>query len=122
MARILVVDDEILVREMLDFTLSGAGHEVTVAADGTEAIKAIKERPIDLVVADIVMPEKDGLELITELRKIAPELGIIAISGGSRIGNFDFLAIAKSLGARDALYKPIHNDELLESIERCLEK
>ena len=120
MAKILVVDDEPLICEMLEVFLSRAGHEVAIASDGAEAIKVIKKLPIDLIIADIVMPEKDGLEMITELRKIAPEMKIIAISGGSRIGNFDFLAMAKKLGASETFYKPLNNDELLKAIDRCL--
>lgn len=120
MSRILVVDDEPLICEMLEIFLSRAGHTVTVASDGAQAMERAKELPLDLVVADIVMPEKDGLETISELRKLHPEIKIIAISGGSRIGNFDFLAMAEKLGADATFYKPLDNDELLRTIEKCL--
>ncbi|WP_282611386.1 response regulator [Pelagibius sp. Alg239-R121] len=120
MAQILIVDDEILICEMLYALLTGAGHKAVTAPDGAEAIKVIKEHSIDLVIADIVMPEKDGLELIIEIRKTAPDLRTIAISGASRISNVHFLDLAKGCGASEALHKPIRNDLLLEAVERCL--
>ncbi|TQV78512.1 response regulator [Denitrobaculum tricleocarpae] len=121
MAKILVVDDEPLICEMLEVFLSRAGHDVTAVTDGKQAVKAVESTPVDLVVADIVMPEKDGLETIMELQKKRPELKIIAISGGSRIGNFDFLAMAKKLGACKTFYKPLDNSALLVAINECLE-
>ncbi len=120
MGHILVVDDEPLICEMLEVVLSRAGHEVTVAGDGVQAMELAQELALDLVIADIVMPEKDGLETISELRKAKPDIKIIAISGGSRIGNFDFLAIAEKLGADASFYKPLDNDELLKTIDKCL--
>ncbi len=120
MAKILVVDDEPLICEMLEVFLSRAGHDVTAVTDGRQAIKAVKTVPVELVIADIVMPEKDGLETIMELQKMRPDLKIIAISGGSRIGNFDFLAMAKKLGACKTFYKPLDNSELLVAVDDCL--
>ncbi len=120
MAKILVVDDEPLICEMLEVFLSRAGHDVTAVTDGRQAINAVKTIPVELVIADIVMPEKDGLETIMELQKMRPDLKIIAISGGSRIGNFDFLAMAKKLGACKTFYKPLDNNELLVAVDACL--
>lgn len=120
MARILVVDDEPLICSMLDAVLTRAGHDVMIAGDGKQAIAMVEDGPVDLVIADIVMPEKDGLETITQLRKERPRLKIIAISGGSRVGNFDFLAMAERLGAAETFYKPLDNDELLKAVARCL--
>ncbi len=120
MSNILVVDDEPLICEMLEIFLSRAGHTVAIASDGAQAMERAKDLSIDLVVADIVMPEKDGLETISELRRMYPDIKIIAISGGSRIGNFDFLAMAEKLGADASFYKPLDNDKLLKTIEECL--
>lgn len=120
MSNILVVDDEPLICEMLEVVLTRAGHNVTIASDGVQAVELAGKLPLDLVVADIVMPEKDGLETIGELRKMHPEIKIIAISGGSRIGNFDFLAMAEKLGANASFYKPLDNDELVQTIKECL--
>ncbi len=121
MARILVVDDEPLICEMLDITLSRAGHDVSTANDGAAAVKIAAQDPIDLVIADIVMPLKDGLETIVFLRQEHPDLKIIAISGGSPIGGADLLAMARHAGAHDAFRKPLDNDLLLRTISECLE-
>lgn len=121
MAKILVVDDEPLICEMLEVFLSRAGHDVTAVTDGKQAIEVVRTASVDLVIADIVMPEKDGLETIMDLQKMRPELKIIAISGGSRIGNFDFLAMAEKLGACKTFYKPLDNTVLLRAVDDCLE-
>jgi len=120
MARILVVDDEPLVCSMLSAFLTREGHDVTAVGNGKLAIEVIDDGPIDLVIADIVMPEKDGLEMMTQLRKERPTLKIIAISGGSRVGNFDFLSMARHLGASETFYKPLNNDDLLAAVKKCL--
>lgn len=120
MASILVVDDEPLICEMLKVVLGRAGHNVLTAPDGAKAIETIENSSVDLVIADIVMPEKDGLETIMQLRTNHPDLKVIAISGGSRIGNTDFLAMAEKLGASETFYKPLDNAILLEAIDRCL--
>ena len=121
MARIMVIDDEPLICEMLQVVLSRAGHDVLTANNGYEALHLIGEDDsIELVIADIVMPEMDGLETIMQLRKRHPSLKVIAISGGSRIGNADFLAMAERLGASETFYKPLDNDKLLVAIGRCL--
>lgn len=121
MAKILVVDDEPLICEMLEVFLSRAGHDVTTVSDGKQATEAVGKLALDVVIADIVMPEKDGLETIMELQKRRPDLKVIAISGGSRIGNFDFLEMARKLGACKTFYKPLDNHELLKAINECLE-
>ena len=120
MAKILIVDDEPLVCEMLDVLLSGAGHEITTAPNGAKAMAALEAASVDLVILDIVMPEKDGLETIMELRETNPDLKVIAISGGPRIGTVDFLAAAKTFGAYAIFYKPLDNDELLAAVDKCL--
>ena len=86
MARILIIDDDSLVRDALVLMLEHEGHEVMEAANGREAIRIIREWQPDLVITDIIMPETDGFETIRELRNTAAELKIIAISGGDPIG------------------------------------
>lgn len=120
MAAILVIDDEPLVCEMLYEVLTGAGHEVAVAADGSKAIKLMQKRPVDLVITDIFMPEKDGLATIEELRRTHPDAKIIAISGGSRIREADVLKWAAELGAAYTFQKPLAWPELLAAIDDCL--
>lgn len=116
MANILVVDDEALICSMLQIFLSRNGHDVITAEDGKQAVAAVHSNELDLMIVDIVMPEKDGLEAIIEIRSILPDLKIIAISGGSRIGNADFLSMARKFGAIETFYKPLNNDRLLSAI------
>lgn len=88
---VLVIDDEDLVRDMLRRALESAGIEVVVAADGREGLKAYLANPTDVVVTDILMPEKEGIETIIELKREHPNVKIVAISGGDPAGNTDFL-------------------------------
>ena len=116
MARILVVDDNDKVRMMLRMTLESEGYEVSEAPDGDVAIQLFQETPVDLVITDIVMPEKEGIETIMELRRIAPELKIIAISGGGRIRPENYLYTAQVCGANKTFVKPIDQSVLLDTI------
>ncbi len=120
MASILVVDDEELVRATLREMLEQAGHEVFEAANGVEALKSFDDRAVDLVITDIIMPEKEGIETILDLRKRAPELKIVAISGGGRSANFDFLKMASMLGACEVLAKPFRRTQVLDAVREAL--
>ncbi len=120
MARILVVDDEELARFTLCEILEGAGHDVTEASNGNEAIERQRGQPFDLVVTDIIMPEKEGVETIIELKRDYPDLKIIGISGGGRSRNMDFLKLAEEFGADAVLAKPFSEDELMERVNVCL--
>ena len=97
MARILLIDDSEDLRAMLGDELVAAGYEVTAVANGHAGLAAVREAHVDVVVTDIFMPERDGLETIAELRRDFPRIKVIAISGGgSRLRNqrTDHLAIA----------------------------
>jgi CheY-like chemotaxis protein len=120
MARILVIDDDDQVRDMLRQMMAHAGHDVVVAADGEIGMRMHREQPADLVLTDIIMPEKDGWEAIVELRKEFPAVKIIAISGGGRLGPYSYLAIAKRFGALRVFAKPIEKAELLRAVEELL--
>jgi len=120
MARILVVDDDKEVREMLRQMLERAGYEVVDACDGNVALKLYREQPTDLIITDLIMPNKEGIETIMELRRDFPDVKIIAISGGGRIGPKDYLSSAKMLGARRILAKPLDRPKLLKAIEELL--
>lgn len=98
-ARILIIDDEAPLRVMVRQMLEKADYMVEEANDGAAGLKCVLHNPIDLVITDIFMPDKDGLATILELRAQFPHLKIIAISGGSRRGP-DYLPIAKKLGAQ----------------------
>ena len=120
MARILVVDDEDLGRVTLRQMLEADGHEVLEAANGREGVALHSNDPVDLVVTDIIMPEQEGIETIVQLRRKNPQLKIIAISGGGRMKNMDFLKIASHVGADATLTKPFSTRELLETVNGCL--
>jgi YesN/AraC family two-component response regulator len=121
MAHILVIDDEDLVRHTLREMLESAGHRVSEAENGNEGLRRFTEAPADLVITDIIMPEKEGVETIQILLRQHPGLKVIAISGGGRTGNFDYLALAKKLGANRILKKPFRKSELLEAVDACLD-
>jgi len=120
MARILVVDDEELARFTIREILETAGHEITEAENGNEAIASQNANPFDLIITDIIMPEKEGVETIIELKADYPNLKIIAISGGGRTKNLDFLKLADEFGADKILAKPFSEDELMEYVDVCL--
>ena len=122
MTRILVVDDDVEVREMLKQLFERAEFEVLVAPDGKEALKLHHATPADLVVTDIVMPEKEGLETIMEFRNRFPLVKLIAISGGGKIEANEYLNIAKALGAQKTFTKPFVLRELLEEVRELLRK
>ena len=121
MTSILLVDDDEQFRSMLSESLRLAGYEVTEARDGREGIKLYRDHPGDLIITDLIMPEKEGLETIQEFRRNYPEVKIIAISGGSRNGSVDYLKIAKAFGALQVLAKPFPRQRILEVITQVLE-
>ena len=118
MMKILVVDDEIYIREGLKQLLELEGHETEIACDGKEALRMIDQQQPDLVITDIIMPERDGVEVICKAKEKYPKLKIIAISGGGRISAHDYLKIAKQLGANSILTKPFSSNDLISEINR----
>lgn len=120
MACILLVDDEEAVRYTLRRMLERAGHDVFEATNGREALIALKSKRADLVITDIVMPVKEGTETILELRRRDPSLKIMAISGGGRTGNMDYLDVASRFGADCTLAKPVRMQELLDAVSTTL--
>lgn len=121
MASVLVVEDDVQVRTMLRMTLEDAGHCVREASDGHQAIGLHRSCPADLIVTDILMPEKEGLETIMELRAEWPELRIIAITGGGSSNPQSYLEIAKRMGAARAFQKPVDQEELLGAVKELVE-
>ena len=114
MARILIIDDDEDVRTMLCVTLAQAGHTVIEARNGKEGLELFQHANADLLITDIVMPEKEGLEVLMELRKKHPPVKIIAISGG------DYLHMAKLMGAAKVLAKPFSTNVLIEAFDELL--
>jgi DNA-binding response OmpR family regulator len=119
--KILVIDDDEALRSLLGQILQRAGHEVREAANGAIGLQEFRREPADLVITDLIMPEKEGLETILELRKQFPQLPLIAVSGGGRNGPSDYLAIAKRLGVRQTICKPFSRDEILQAVKAALE-
>ena len=120
MARVLVVDDEDRVRRMLRTALEREGHEVLEAREGNEALRMQQASPAELVITDLIMPDKDGLEVIMALRRDAPGLKIIAMSGGGRFSAMESLQMAEPLGAFAALRKPFQLDVMMETVRKAL--
>ncbi len=120
MARILVIDDDAQIRDVLKQFLERAEYEVRVAPDGSAGLKLHREDPADLIITDIVMPGKEGLETIMEFRRHFPAVRIIAISGGGRIGPHDYLNTAKAMGAQKTFSKPFDPQELMAAVRDVL--
>jgi YesN/AraC family two-component response regulator len=120
MARVLIIDDEKLARITLRKILENAGHDVAEASNGSEGIAMYRAQPADLVVTDIIMPDKEGVETIIELTRDFPNIRIIAISGGGRTRNLDFLKLAQQYGAKHVLAKPFSQQELLAAVNAVL--
>jgi DNA-binding response OmpR family regulator len=119
MARILIIEDDLGVRSMLRRVLEGAEHEVIEAGDGRMGLNLFRQEAVDLVITDIVMPEKEGLETILELRQSNPAVKIIAISGGDSKG-YDYLASAERFGALRTFRKPFVIWDLLDAVQEML--
>ena len=121
MARILVADDEVDLVRIVGQALVRAGHTVSTASDGLEALKRLSLGDIDLLVIDMVMPNMNGLEAIKEIQKQHPKVKIIAISGGgNRGGPENYLSVAKKLGASQCLFKPFMLNELTAIVSDLL--
>ena len=122
MARVLIIDDEAMIRDMLVQILEREGYETITASDGKDGIKIYRENPADLIITDLIMPEKDGIETIMELRQDAKDVKIIAMSGGGKIDPETYLQIAKTMGAVEIITKPFDLRELLKTIQELLEQ
>lgn len=120
MTRILIIDDEELVRATVRQMLELEGYEIEEAANGREGIERLKEKPADLVITDIIMPEKEGIETIIEIRRQNPRAKIIAISSGGRTGTTEYLELAVKLGAAHILPKPFDSKQLLQAVRATL--
>lgn len=115
---ILVADDTPETRDVIAYCLAKQGHDVAVAAGGNEAISLVQDRAFDLVITDILMPDADGMQVIAEVRKHAPDAAIIAMTGGGDYMSADFLLrVAGRLGASAQLAKPFSQAQLLGAIE-----
>ena len=120
LARILVIEDDVEVRKVIRRILEKNGHQVIEAANGKDGISKYRQDPTDLIITDIIMPEKEGIETIGELRKDFPNVKIIAVSGGGRIKSGDYLVLAQKIGAMRTLAKPFEWDTFVGTINELL--
>lgn len=122
MASILVADDEARIREMLALLLTKMGHDVLTCADGKEAIAAVDEAEVDLVITDIMMPDMDGIEVLRILKESRPGLPILVMSGGGPYDVRLLLKTADLLGAVVTLEKPFDTASLAEAVDEALRR
>jgi DNA-binding response OmpR family regulator len=116
--RVLVIDDNPDMRRTMQALLEIEGFTVSVAADGEEALRIQNEFHADVVVTDIFMPGKEGIETIYELRKRFPQTKVIVMSGGLRAKGVDYFEVARELGAVKTLKKPFAPDELIDAVRQ----
>ena len=121
MERILVIEDDEMIAKMLRSVLEKAGYAVSEARNGKEGLLAQQREAADLVITDLIMPEKEGIETIIELRRTYPGLRIIAMSGGGRTGSAgDYLQIARQVGAARVVAKPFALEQMVATIREVL--
>lgn len=118
--RILIIDDEPSAREILRKILELEGYEIVEATNGLEGLGVFRTQACDLVVTDMVMPVKDGLKTILELREMVADLPVIAISGGGTIAKERYLAVAGYIEGVVGIAKPFTRQEIVESVNRLL--
>jgi DNA-binding NtrC family response regulator len=121
MANILLLDDNATFLKLQGEFLRCAGHQVTALADSRKVVRTVQGHPFDLLITDLIMPDKEGIEIIVELHRKMPALKIIAMSGGGRIDARDYLDTAKKLGAAQALAKPFSGEQMLQVINSTLQ-
>ena len=120
--KVLLVEDHDQVRKLIKTVLERDGFEVIVACDGHEGMRLQRENPADVVITDIIMPNKEGFETITELRSEFPDTKIIAISGGGRNQPDRYLKFAETFGADYTFQKPLDMNQLIEKLRELLAK
>ncbi len=120
MAHILLVDDDDMARFAMREVLTRAGHDVTEAENGALGLSAQSSTDFDVIITDIIMPEVEGIEFIMKVREQSPNIPVIAVSGGGRMSETDYLETARDLGANAILAKPFSEDQLNEKVAECL--
>ncbi|MGE0652756.1 MAG: response regulator transcription factor [Alphaproteobacteria bacterium] len=121
-ARILIIDDDDVLRGAIAQALDDAGFATRGAPDGEQGIAEFRKAPSDLVITDILMPTKEGIETIRELRRLSSGVGIIAMSGGGSMLKTSYLDVARQLGANAILQKPFRMRALLDAVDTCLDR
>jgi len=121
MPRILIIDDDHHILIMTKKMLERAGFQVELASNGNEGLELFKMMPVDLVITDIIMPEKEGLETIRAMKKLRADLKIIAMSGGGKISSDNYLDAAKIFGATRVLGKPFSQKQMVSAVHELLD-
>jgi CheY-like chemotaxis protein len=117
---LIIEDDPIMLRNLAQW-FQQAGCKVMVAHDGVEGLEQFNRLRPNAVVTDIIMPNREGVETLMAIKAQAPEVKILAISGGGRLGSTDLLAMARSLGADAVLAKPFRSTDVVDAVNRMLQ-
>jgi DNA-binding NtrC family response regulator len=115
--KILIIDDDDRIRNLFRLWLERAGFEVYEAENGKKGMEVQQQTPVDLIICDLIMPVQEGIETITRFSNDYPDIGIIAISGGGKIGPDSYLSVAEHLGAWRVFTKPVDMPSLIETIK-----
>ncbi len=114
---VVIADDDALLRETFRISLEARGYNVLLAEDGNHALKIVETTAVDAMLLDILMPRKEGLETLIELKRRFPALQVFAMSGGGFYGRADFLTVARKFGADAVLRKPFPIQAVVELLE-----
>jgi|SRR5882672_10154007 len=114
--RVLVIDDNADVRSMIQALLESEGYAVSVAGNGREGMQLQRSNPAPVVVTDVFMPDKDGIETVYEMLQEFPQTKIVVVSGGTHRVNLNYGRVAVTLGACKFLHKPFHPQELVDAV------
>ena len=119
--KILVVEDDIWINKLIAKILEVENYQIYKSFNGKEALKILAEKPdIKLIITDIIMPEKEGIETIMEIRKKYSDKKIIAMSGGGKVKPKGYLSLAKKIGADEVIQKPFDGDDLIKLIKKLI--
>ena len=121
MALLMIVDDDPMIRKMLVTVFKDENYDVIDAPDGKTALRIFRDEDVDVVITDIIMPDVEGIETIRELRKIKPDVKIIAFSGGGTLAPDGYLKLASSMGAQYTFQKPVSIKELSKAVKVLLD-
>ncbi len=121
MKKVIIIEDDVVIRESLKEILEMNNYTVLAVDGGMDLMKKINEFIPDILITDIIMPDKDGIEIIIEAKKTYPNIILVAISGGGRIDSESYLNTAKYLGADATLKKPFTHGQLLDLLKNLQE-